>query len=153
MPLKQLKEIPSNSDNKLCAYICSKGFFAGLIFGGAYFRRSLFSEELIFGGAYYWKEFCVSKWVGLDDKNSLKRKENSLKQLKTANPNSPWAYIRESLLSEGFLQLRFGGAYFSGGPVFGGAYYRDFTALRMKYNIVKTSNWREANQMAIYKHS
>ena len=22
------------------------------------------------GGAYYWKEFWVSKWDGLDDKNS-----------------------------------------------------------------------------------
>ena len=43
------------------AYICSKGFLLGL-----------FSGELIFGGAYYWKEFCVSKWVKLDNKNSLK---------------------------------------------------------------------------------
>ena len=41
----------------------------------------LFSGELIFGGAYYWKEFCFSKWVGLDNKNSLKHYENSLKQL------------------------------------------------------------------------
>ena len=24
------------------------------------------------GGAYYWKEFCISKWVALDNKNSLK---------------------------------------------------------------------------------
>ena len=42
--------------------VCSRGRFAGLIFGGP----------------YYWKEFCVSKWVGLDNKNSLKL----LKQLK-----------------------------------------------------------------------
>ena len=39
---------------------------------------------------------------------------------KTASPNSPWAYIREGLLSEGYLRLRFGGlifgrAYFWGG--------------------------------------
>ena len=34
-----------NSDNKPWAYICSKGFTAGLIF-----------EELIFGGACYWKK-------------------------------------------------------------------------------------------------
>ena len=26
--------------------------------------------------------------------------------------NSPWAYIREGLLSEGFLRLRFGGLIF-----------------------------------------
>ena len=32
----------------------------------------LFLGELIFGGAYYWKEFCGSKWVGLDNKNNLK---------------------------------------------------------------------------------
>ena len=38
----------------------------------------LFSGELIFGGAYYWKEFCVSKWVRLDNKNSLKQYGNSL---------------------------------------------------------------------------
>ena len=81
--------------------ICSKGSFGGLIFGGA----------------YYWREFCVSKWVGLDNKNSLKYNDSSLERLKTANPNSPWAYIREGLLSEGYLRLRFGGL-FSGGLIF-----------------------------------
>ena len=45
------------------------------------FLLGLFSGELIFRGAYYWKEFCVLKWVGLDNKNSLKHYENSLKQL------------------------------------------------------------------------
>ena len=64
----------------------------------------LFSGELIFGGAYYWKEFCVSKWVRLDNK--------------TASTNSPWAYIREGLLSEGFLLLRLWG----GGLILGRAY-------------------------------
>ena len=29
----------------------------------------VFLGELIFGGAYYWNEFCVSKLVGLDNKN------------------------------------------------------------------------------------
>ena len=57
----------------------------------------LFSGELIFAGAYYWKEFFV-----FDNKSSLKHYENSLKQLKTASTNSPWAYIRESLLPEDF---------------------------------------------------
>ena len=46
-----------------------------------FFWLGLFSGELIFGGAYYWKEVCVSKWVGLDNKNSLKHKDNSLEQL------------------------------------------------------------------------
>ena len=52
----------------------------GLIFVQKAFLLGLFSGELIFGGAYYWTEFCVSKWVGLDTKNSLKHYENSLKQ-------------------------------------------------------------------------
>ena len=85
----------------------------GLLFVQKAFLLGLFSGELIFGGAYYWKEFCVSKWVGLDNKNSVNHHENSLNQLKTASTNSPWTYIREGLLSEGFLRLRFGGgAYF-----------------------------------------
>ena len=50
-------------------FICPKGVFGGLISGKAYFRR----------------EVWASKWVGLED--------NSLNQLKTANPNSPWVYI------------------------------------------------------------
>ena len=37
--------ILQNSINKPWAYICSKGFFAGLSFG-----------ELILEGAYYWEE-------------------------------------------------------------------------------------------------
>ena len=81
----------------------------------------LFSGELIFGWACYWREFCVSKRVGLDNK--------------TARTNSLWAYIREGLLSEGFLRLRYGGlifgrAYFSWGG--GGAYYRNFTVFHNK---------------------
>ena len=98
---------------------------SGLIYVQKAFSVGLFSGELIFGGAYYWKEFCVSKWVGLDNKNGLKHYENSLKQLKTASTKSLWAYIREALLSEGFLRLRFGGglifgrAYFWGGLIIG----------------------------------
>ena len=42
---------------------------------------------------------------------------SGLKQLKTVNSNSPWAYIREGLLSEGYLRLKFGGL------TFGRAYY------------------------------
>ena len=82
----------------------------GLIFVQKAVLLGLFSGERIFGGAYYWKEFCVSKWVELDNK--------------TASTISPWAYIWEGLLSEGFLRLRFGGLifgrayfFFSGGAV------------------------------------
>ena len=60
----------------------------GLIFVQKAVLLGLVSGELIFGGAYYWKELRVSKWVWLDNKNSLK-------QLKTASTNRPWAYIRE----------------------------------------------------------
>ena len=42
----------------------------GLKFVQKAFLLGLFSGELIFGGAYYWREFYVSKWVGLDNKNS-----------------------------------------------------------------------------------
>ena len=77
----------------------------------------LFSGEFIFGGAFYWKEFSVSKWVGLVNKNSLKHVENRLKQLST---NSPWAYIWEGLLSEGFLRLRFEGLILGGLIFWGG---------------------------------
>ena len=55
--------------------------------------------------------------------------KNTLKQLKTASTNSPWAYIQEGLLSEGFLHLRFGGLilgrayFFSGGGVLLSEFY------------------------------
>ena len=45
----------------------------GLIFVQKAVLLGLFLEELIFRGAYYWKEFCFSKWVGLDNKSSLKQ--------------------------------------------------------------------------------
>ena len=55
------------------------------------------------------------------------------KQPKTASLNSQLAYIWEGLLSEEFFNLRIfclgggGGEFFSGGPIFEGAYYRNFT--------------------------
>ena len=78
----------------------------GLIFVQKAVLLGLFLGKLIFGGAYFRKEFCISKWVGIDNK--------------TASTNSPWAYIWEGLLSEGFLHLRFGGL------IFGRAYYQNF---------------------------
>ena len=44
----------------------------GLIFIQKAFLVDVFSGKLIFGGADSWREFCVSNWVGHDDKNSLK---------------------------------------------------------------------------------
>ena len=71
------------------------------LFWWAYFRGSLFSEGLIIGGNFAFQN-------GLDLTITI------------VNSNSPWAYIREGLLSEGYLLLRFGGlifrrAYFGGG--------------------------------------
>ena len=65
------------------------------------FSGSLFSEGLIIGGNF-------ASQNGLD------------LTIKTASTNSPWAYIQEGLLLEGYLHLRFGGlifgrAYFWGG--------------------------------------
>ena len=51
--------------------------------------------EFIFAGTYNWREFSVSKSVGLDNKNSSNHYDNTLKQLKRANIISPRAYIRE----------------------------------------------------------
>ena len=69
----------------------------GLVFVQKAFLLGLFLGELIFGGAYYWKEVCVSKWVGLDNKNSLKHYENSLKQLalKVHGLIFGWMYYRK----------------------------------------------------------
>ena len=58
---------------------------------------------------------------GLDNKNSLEHKDNSLKQLKTANPNSLWALFSGGRIIGGFFAS---GAYFREGlflegPVFG----------------------------------
>ena len=44
----------------------------GLIFVPKAFLLGLFSGELTFRAACYWKEFCVSKWVGLDNKKQCK---------------------------------------------------------------------------------
>ena len=65
----------------------------------------LFSGELIFGGAYYWEEFCVSKWVVLDNK--------------TASTNSPWAYSAGLIIGRIFAsEIWGGGGLFSGGLIF-----------------------------------
>ena len=49
-----------------------------------------------------------------------------MKQLKTASTKSPWAYIREGLLSEGYLRLRFGGLIFGGGLISWGVLLSEF---------------------------
>ena len=68
------------------------------LFWWAYFRGSLFLEGLIIGGNFVFQNGLVLT-------------------IKTANSNSPWAYIREGLLLEGYLRWR------SGGLIFGRAYF------------------------------
>ena len=82
------------------------------------FSLGLFSGELVFEGVCYRKKFCVSKWVWFVNKNR--------------NSNSPWAYIREGLLSEGYLRLRFGGL------IFGKAYFCE--CLLSEFYGILTSN-------------
>ena len=117
-PRKKQFDLVTLDVEPYCGYRKIPIISSGLIFVQKAFLLGLFSEELIVRGAYYWREICVSKCVGIYSKNSLKHKDDNLKQLKTSNPNSAWACIREGLLSEGHLRLRFGGL------VFGRAYYR-----------------------------
>ena len=89
-------KIPWNSVNKPWAYMCSKGLFGGLVFGGT----------------YYWREFCVSKWDGLDSKNSLKRWENSLKQLNSYRLQSMGLYLGGFIIKRIFASVVRGGGNF-----------------------------------------
>ena len=61
---------------------------------------------------------------------TIKTGEHIRNQPKTANPNSPWTYMREGVLSEGYLRLNFfwggegeglffGRSYFWGGGIYG----------------------------------
>ena len=83
--------------------IISPGFIfvQKAFFWWAYFRGSLFSEGLIIGGDFAFQN-------------------GSVLTIKTANCNSPWVYIQEGLLSEGYLRLRFWGLIFGEGLFLGG---------------------------------
>ena len=65
------------------------------------------------------RKFAFQNEFGFSIKTPKNTNDNSQKQLKTANSNSPWAYSQEGLLSEGYLCLRFGGR----GLIFGKAYF------------------------------
>ena len=82
------------------------------LFCWAYFRGSLFSEGLIIGRNFKFQN-------GLD------------LTVKTAGTNSPWAYIREGLLSQRIFASEIWGTYFREGLFWGGggggAYYQNFT--------------------------
>ena len=94
------------------------------LFCWAYFPGSLFSEGLIIG-----RNFAFQNGFGLTIKTAQHTAiTNSLKQLKTVSTNSPWAYIREGLFSEGLVFfLCFLGGGGGGGGEGGGGYYRNFT--------------------------
>ena len=73
-----LKTDLSRTEKKLIEYrkipIISPGLILIILF------KRLFAG-LTFGGPYFLREFCISKLVGLDNKNSSKDHENSIKQL------------------------------------------------------------------------
>ena len=101
----------------------------GLTFVQKAFLLGLFSGKPIFGGAYYWKDFCVSKWVALDNINSLIHQENSLKQLIVSVHG---LYSGELIIGRIFVSEVWEGL-FSGGLIFGGgAYYRNFTVVERR---------------------
>ena len=58
--------------------------------------------------------------------------------VKTASTNSPWTCIREGLLTEVYLRLRFGGLIF-GRAYFWGAYYRSFMVVVLKFGANTTT--------------
>ena len=98
-----------NFDNKLWAYICSKGFFpwASVVFGPG----RLFSKGLVIGGNFAFRNVLV----GLDNKIILKHKDIGLKQLTLTEHRL--IFGRAHYPAEGYLRLRFGdeGAYFREG--------------------------------------
>ena len=101
--------IPSNSDNKPWAYICSKSVFDALIFGGAYFHWGLLLEGIL-----------RFKCVGLDNKSSLKQYENSLNNLKELTLRfhgliSGRAYYRKDICIWNFSFLFFSFLWGGGG--------------------------------------
>ena len=71
----------------------------------------------------------------------MKHYENSTNMLKMSNPNSLWAYIREGLLLEGYLRLRFVGG--GGGYIFGRFYFQGGSLLEF-YGIEKFIFQKEA---------
>ena len=83
----------------------------GLYFFGKASLVGLFLGEFTFGGAYYWREFCVSKWAGLDNKNSSNTKITELKQQTVhghtfgrISASEIWGgYFREGLFLEGLI--------------------------------------------------
>ena len=82
------------------------------------------------------EEFCVSKWVGRNNKISLKHYENSLKQLKQL---ALTVHGVPEGLSEGCLLLRFGGL-FSERLIFWATYYRVYRNFTVLYRLVKGSH-------------
>ena len=84
----------------------------------------LFLGETIFGGVFYWMEFSISKCVWLNNKNILKHKENSLKQL-TLTVHG--LIFGRAYYGKYIFVIDLGGLFFFFGG--GGAYHWNFTVL------------------------
>ena len=92
------------------------------------FFRGLFLEGLIFGGAYLRKEICVSKidWATLivGSRFTIFALFYFVFESNFPGTSPQGAYNWWGDLTEGFLLYRIGG------PLFGGAYFRNFTAFK-----------------------
>ena len=112
------------------------------------FLLGLFSGELIFGGAYYWKEFCILKWVGLVNENSLKHYENSLKHYENSLKQLALTVHRRAYYRRDFC-LRDLGGLFLGGLIIGILRYANahshlfihFFILLIYFYVVATMPW------------
>ena len=92
----------------------SKALFEGLIFEGAYIRRGLSTEgnlrfKIDWAGLIVGRKFTVFALFYFVFEGNFP----------STSPRG--AYIWRGDLMEGFLRYRFGG------PIFGGAYFRNFT--------------------------
>ena len=96
------------------------------VFCWAYFWGSLISEGLVIGG-----NFAFQNGLGLT--------------ITTVNSNSPWAYIREGLLLEGYLRLRFGGG--GGGLSFRRAYFGE----GLLSGILRYQSWLNTVVKSLYR--
>ena len=82
--------------------------------------------ELIFGRTYYWREVCISKWIGLDNKSSLRHKDTGCNSQKQLTLTVHRLTFRRAYYWKDICVYDCGGLC-SGGLIFGGAYYRNFT--------------------------
>ena len=101
--------IPENSENKPRGLYFSNALFKGLIFGGAYIRRSLSTEGNL-RVKIDWASLIVGSKFTIFALFYFVFEAN----FPSTNPPGGGAYIWSGDLTEGFLPYRFGGLLFGG---------------------------------------